>query len=1153
MGQTFIKINGRKIIAISFFLVTLSLPVLAKDNNPNLITKGKSITIEASSTFPSPLWMAPPENIADNRLQMRWETDKEKDGAWIIMKWNQPQTIKELWIVNKATPYDFLLDPYMRTANYLVPKHIKLLFSEGTIVDAELRLSGYYQILTLPKEIVSNSLKIVIQTVWEGSGELNTGLCKVKAFSKSNEASLTVKTFEMYDLQNDKPVQSAKIEITNPGEDIQGAKLEIRENDKIFGLLDLKDIPSKSATVQQVWIPVVYNDSKLTFSISSPAGKFLPVQTIDVRPYRKSYFDGGTFEIINTNHNDLGWLNTQAITADYRSSEIILPALDLMKRDPDFKYTMESIEYLKEFLVRHPERKDEMAQRMREKRFVFGASFIQNLQAHVGQENLIRQFYYGRRWLLENFPGCDTKFYMNTDVPGFTYQLPQILKKSGIDYIVQGRMAWGFYNWQGLDGTSVPMFAFRYATPYGLLNPVDNTGWIKYINEREYYYQPRQLPKSVLYDFNADYLPPCPNLIPFVKSQNEVMVKFASDWNKHFGYDSTKWINPPKIRFAEPEGALKEFFGKGDPNIETLKGDWPMSWAYYDEPGNREGLLTARKGHNELLKAESLYSWLNLLEPSIIYPKDKIEQGWLANCWPDHGWGGNRGTITDSFYVASYTKSLNIGRELTISAGKQLLNLVPQGNKYQIPVLIYNATGWARTDIATCQIKYPTNWKGIAIKDDKGNVMPVEIIKHSPENQYIEVALLVRDIPAFGFKTYYATMAGSFPQSYKEISGDSIENEFIKAKFGAGGLTSLYDKTGNKELLNTEKFFGGEVIQLTAPDDAWESLATVNMNEFDKTSLHSFRTIKAVESPLQFMIEKEAKMNFFTLREKFILRKHAREMVIEADVLNWSGEKEKEVRIVFPLNQDKTARTSYEVPFGTVEMGRDEIDYSSLPDNYESQFSDKYARKELPFREAINWADVSSGNYKGDGCLFASDMTVHLFRDETNDPVSYPLVQHVLLSTRKSLAWNPDYWFTQAGSHQYRMALYPHQGNWRLAYKDGLAFNSPLQTYCGKGETPKKNFSLPSKGLISVSPSNMIVSALKRSEDGTGLFLRLYEEEGRYSKVNITGFGPFSKVYLTDMLEYNQETIPLKPDGSIEIKVKPWEILNLKIMGPSRE
>jgi alpha-mannosidase len=1127
------------------FLFALSIPAMAQVNNPNLITWENKISFEASSTL---LPFCDVSNIANELMQTRWESDKEKEGAWININWEVPQEIRELWIVNKATPYDIVLDPYMRTANYVVPRNVKVIFSDGTAIEAELKLCEYYQILTLPKTIITSSVKIIIETLREGSGVMNTGLCKVKAFSKPSQANLKVEVHEMYDIQDDKLAQSAKIEIANPGNEIKRAKLSIIQEGINIEMQELNDIPANSVSTQQVWFPVVYSDSRLTFEINSPGDGFSIKQDVDVKPYYKGYFDGGTFNILATNHNDLGWLDIQSVTADYRSKELILPAMELMKKDPDFKYSMESVEYLKEFLERNPGRKEEMTRLMADRRFVFGASYVQSLQAHVGQEKLIRQFYHGRRWLLENFPGCDTKFYVNTDVPGFTYQLPQILKKSGIDYIIQGRMPWGFYYWEGLDGTSIPMFAFRYASPYGLMNPVNNTGWLKFLNEREYYYKPRQLPKTMIYDFNADYLPPCPDLIPYAKNQNIVMEKFATVWNEKFKDDTTKQISPPQIRFVEPEGALKEIFGKGELNIETIKGDWPMSWAYYDEPGNREGLLMGRKAYHELLKSESLFSWLSALGQSNIYPKNKIEAGWLANCWPDHGWGGNRGIVTDSFYVASYQKSLQIGDELVNSAGSRLLNLVPQGDKTRIPVVVYNSVSWDRTDLVTCRIDYPKNWKGLELKDENGTTIPVEVISHSPEKQSIEMAFLVNDIPSLGFKTYYATSAKSFPKGYREIQPDSIENEKIKVTFGTGGIASLYDKVGNKEVLRTDKFFGGEIIQMTTQGSAWESYAAVNMEDFDKTSLHEFKTIRAVESPVRYIIEKEAKLKYFTLRERFILNKHSRELVVEADILDWTGEKEKELRVVFPVNMDQSFRASYEIPFGTVEMGRDEIDYSYLPDNYECQFKGEYARKDLPFREAINWVDVSAGNYKGNGCLFASDMTVHLFRDETKDPVDYPVVQHVLLSSRKSLAWNPDYWFTQTGNHSYRMALYPHEGNWRFAYKNGLAFNSPLVAWCGKGETPVSNRTLPSsKSLVSVSPSNIIVSAIKQAEDGDGLFVRFYEAEGRYTKAIIRGFKAFSKVYLTDMLEYDIEELPVKKDGSIEISVKPWEIVNIKL------
>ena len=149
----------RKIFGI-LILFALSISIIAQDDNPNLLTGGNRVSFEASSTFPNPPSMAPPSNVADERLQLRWETDKEKEGAWISLKWDEPQKIRELWFVNKATPYDIVLDPYMRTANYLVPRNIKIIFSDGTAIDAELRLCEYYQILTLPKEIVTSSVEI---------------------------------------------------------------------------------------------------------------------------------------------------------------------------------------------------------------------------------------------------------------------------------------------------------------------------------------------------------------------------------------------------------------------------------------------------------------------------------------------------------------------------------------------------------------------------------------------------------------------------------------------------------------------------------------------------------------------------------------------------------------------------------------------------------------------------------------------------------------------------------------------------------------------------------------------------------------------------------------------------------------------------------
>jgi len=1139
--------SKKKIIAT--LVLILGWFGLLQAQNPNLVSDDFGVTYDASSAYSNPPYRGRAKNIGNNVLQMRWESENEREGAWVSVQWEKPQTVKEIWIMTQSHPYDIVLESDMEEGRYSIPQKVKISFSDGTNMDADLRIAGYYQVISLPQAVQTQSIKIMVEKVWEGSGEDNTGLCKVKAFSMSHQTDFGINTFEMYDVKNDQPVQSAKIEIVNIGKAVKGAQLIIDHEGKRFGVVDLDEIPENSVAIQQLWIPAPFTESKLACRIKAPGNPVPETKTFTLKPYNKNYFDGGEIDVISTNHNDLGWLDIQEKTADYRADVLIAPALDLMKTDPDFKYTMESVEYLKEFFVRHPERKDELIQRIREKRFAYGASYIQNLQAHVGQEKLVRQFYYGKRWFEEHFPGCETHFYINTDVPGLTYQLPQILRKSGIDYIIQGRFPWGFYYWQGLDGTRIRMFAFRYGSDSRLMNPKNNAGYLKFLDEREYYYKPRQLPKSVMYDFNSDYLPPCPALIPFAKEQNEAMKEFAEKWNTHFKDQPAEQINPPKIKFAEYNSALKGFFDQGELNIETVKGDYPMSWAYYDEPGHREGLLMGREGHNALLKAEGLFSNLNKIDKQISYPQDKLDQGWMANCWPDHGWGGNRGIIGDQVCVDSYAKSLRIGDSLVNKAQIQLLDRVPQGTAEQIPVLVYNTCSWNRTGLVTCKIIYPEKWKGLELKDAGGKTVPCELVSNSPEKHEIELALLAADVPSMGYTTYYAGKASSFPAGYNEIKGDSIENDFVKVKFGAGGISSLFDKEKKIEVLRTDKFFGGEVIQMTAPTVAWENQEPVTMDDFDKTSMHEFKTIRAEESPLRYIIEKEAKMKYFTLRERFILNKNSRSVIVEADVLNWTGEESKELRIVFPVNLDKTYASTYDVPFGRVEMGRDEVDYSYLPDNYECQFfPDRYGRKYLPFREAINWVDVSSGEYKGNGCLFASDMTVHLFRDETTDPVDYPVVQHVLLSSRKSFGWNPAYYFTQPGDHHYRMALYPHEGNWRFAHKEGLAFNNPLTAIAGKPAQTSSPALPASESFLKVEPSNIVVSTMKKAEDGNGSVIRFYETEGKYAKAKLTGFKPFSKVMLTNMLEYDEKSLPVSADGSVEVSVKPYEIITIRVL-----
>jgi alpha-mannosidase len=520
-------------------------------------------------------------------------------------------------------------------------------------------------------------------------------------------------------------LQSATIEVANPGPEVRDRNLQVLQAGKLLTTVALGVLPSQSVSRHEIWIPAPFEDQAMEFRIADKNSLFKISRKLEVPAYH-SYFDNGTFDFFTTNHNDLGWLDTQQVTADYRSAEIILPAIDLLKKYPNFRYSMEAVIYLTEFLDRHPEKREEMAQLMREKKIVWGGSYVENLEVRVGLENLVRQFYLGRRWLKKNFPGCDSIHYRKTDPPCMTWQMPQILTKAGIKYAVQGRFPWGFYNWKGPDGSKILVFAFRYADPHSLPNPKGNQGWLSYAAEREDYYRARKLPPQMIFDFNGDYLPPPPSLIPYVDDQNAAMARFAAKWNEHYGGQPERQIKPPIVRFVEAEGMFEDLT-QHELKIETIKGDWPLNWAYYDDPGHGHGLITGRLAHNHILMAERLSAGLLQSGASTAYPVKAFEDAWKANCWPDHGWGGNRGTVTDAVYVEVFEKSKTLADKLLAGAGASLASALPVKSADQLTVAVYNPLSWQRTDVVRCTFAKPAGWNHAALRDSTGKQIPYQI------------------------------------------------------------------------------------------------------------------------------------------------------------------------------------------------------------------------------------------------------------------------------------------------------------------------------------------------------------------------------------------------------------------------------------------
>jgi alpha-mannosidase len=88
------------------------------------------------------------------------------------------------------------------------------------------------------------------------------------------------------------------------------------------------------------------------------------------------------------------------------------------------------------------------------------------------------------------------------------------------------------------------------------------------------------------------------------------------------------------------------------------------------------------------------------------------------------------------------------------------------------------------------------------------------------------------------------------------------------------------------------------------------------------------------------------------------------------------------------------------------------------------------------------------------------------------------------------------------GIQVFRMALVPHRGSWQDAHIPRIAeefMSPPVSIYQGihPGTMPK------SGSFLEVDVPNVIVTAIKKSEDGDDLILRLVETSGQDTDVTL--------------------------------------------------
>lgn len=927
---------------------------------------------------------------------------------------------------------------------------------------------------------------------------LNVFFLVLFVFAQTTRAQkeITINYFKPYQYQS------------NAGKNVVKAWMDKKELGRDFSVFvdgnQISTTKTDSGTIE-LFLPLGGKTGEMVFySIPESNKKILAKQIF--KPLVSSewgYFGKGTVHIICSSHQDIAWMNTPDSCRRERIHDIVIPALDLIDKNPGFKFEMEQTLNLMEVLDEVPSEKQRIIDAFKKGQFTWGATFNQPYEGLESGEQLVRQTYLGRKWIKDNLPGMDALAAYNVDVPGRSLQFPQILEKAGIKYLFVSRMKEGFYNWFSPNGSKILTYS------------PGNYGWsllvYKYFEEDAI--TALQKLNKVMQNWNEYYasrnIPPQYAIVISTDAGGpKDYTKLINEWNK---IAKSSGFNIPLLQHSTAE----EFLGKIDvpeAKIDSISGERPDLWLYIHGPAHYEAIKAKKAGAVSLPAAETFSSISGMVKGNLAgYPTAEFNKGWYKSIYPDHGWGGKHGEITDSIFRASLEAGNTIGESILKESLQELSSRVDLKNSNSI--LVYNDLSWERKRVAIVDIsdKKGSEWM---VTDTKGEIIPSQLVIKGAQKT---ISFVAENIPSIGYRTFYLKKGVAPSDQTIKAGSNFCENQFYTIEFGAGGITSLFDKRLSKDILNTSKFAGGDLLNMGYSGNGageFVQVTPTNMEEFETLSMKNGKWSLVRNTPVCATYESVYQMKNFEVKQIVTIYHHQKRIDFEYDIPNWQGEHNRQLRVAFPMNMNDS-QVTYDVPMGVVNIGKDELNTS--PGGWAWGGTYRQMPKEINPREIENFISASNPDF---GFTLSNNLAVADWIDPTRESVHYPVLQGILLSSHKSCHGEGN-WYHQKGGHHFKLSITSHAPGWENGYHFGVEGNHPLSSVLK--DKPQKGSLPEALSFISVSSPFVRVTTLKKSDDDNSLILRMVEMNGVDQKIEVKLFTPVKSFLKTNLIEEEEQ------------------------------
>jgi mannosylglycerate hydrolase len=432
------------------------------------------------------------------------------------------------------------------------------------------------------------------------------------------------------------------------------------------------------------------------------------------------------------------------------------------------------------------------------------------------------------------------------------------------------------------------------------------------------------------------------------------------------------------------------------------------------------------------------------------------------------------------------------------------------------------------------------------------------------------VDFIAADLPAYGLKTYWIYPGGLQDEGQSQPSTDSstgqgqravsqpasIENEFytVAANREDGTLT-VTDKQTGAVFTGLNRFVdGGDVGDLyTYCPPAHDTLISKPMEppKIELVSTGPIRSIMRISGDWSLptacsdtRTERSAHRTTCFIVSEISLTPGVQRIDIHTGVEN--DVKDHRLRVTFPVPytvEHAEAEGTFEVRSRPIVAPRP-ADVSAWAEEPVNTFPQK------------RFVDVSNGTV-GLGVLNRGLPEYEIVQDAPDQmAVAVTLLRCVEwlsradLSTRRGHA-GPMEFTPEAqclGHQEFDYALVPHSADWEaeeaLVLREAQAFNTPVRALA----TEQHEGQLPSRAtLVEVEPRSLVVSAIKRSETGQGMIVRVYNPLSHAVEANLHPGFACTKAFVTNLHEEQQEQLFWSgvEDGSLSVGLRSGEIVTI--------